>query len=170
MASFYNLIPKWSFPIRSSDGRGPVESLVAKIRFHSFLYAELNDGGGWDEKMVCYRMNQLIYNFLSQWFLVDSFMLYVRDFSFLPKNYYRSYRITNSKINFLSKGHSTYASKIPFISNLEMPTCASKWDLLELATLQCSTWRWLCLGIDVNYLMASLTPPKFYLLTVQFEA
>ena len=37
MASFYNLIPKWSFPIRSSDGRGPVESLVAKIRFHSFL-------------------------------------------------------------------------------------------------------------------------------------
>ena len=45
-------------------------------------------------------------------------------------------RITNSEINFLSKGHSTYGSKIPFISNLKKPACASKWDVLEFATLR----------------------------------
>ena len=32
----------------------------------------------------------------------------------------------NSKINFLSKGHSTYASKIPFTRNLELPECTFK--------------------------------------------
>ena len=35
----------------------------------------------------------------------------------------------------LSKGHSTQGSKIPFISNLKKPACASKQDMLELATL-----------------------------------
>ena len=44
-------------------------------------------------------------------------------------------RVTNSKINFSPKGHSTYASKIPFIDNLKRPACASKQDVLELATL-----------------------------------
>ena len=44
-------------------------------------------------------------------------------------------RLTNQKINFLSKGHSTYGSKIPFISNLKKPACASKQDVLEHATL-----------------------------------
>ena len=39
---------------------------------------------------------------------------------------------------FLSKGpgHSTQGSKIPFISNMKKPACASKQDVLELATLQ----------------------------------
>ena len=37
-------------------------------------------------------------------------------------------RVTNQKINFLSK--------IPFISNLKRPTCASKQDGLALATIQ----------------------------------
>ena len=46
-------------------------------------------------------------------------------------------RVTNKKINFLSKGHSTQeGSKIPFISNLKKPACASKQDVLELATLR----------------------------------
>ena len=44
-------------------------------------------------------------------------------------------RITNWKINFLSKGHST-GPKIPFISNLKKPTCASQRDVLELAILR----------------------------------
>ena len=43
--------------------------------------------------------------------------------------------VTNQKIKFLSKGHSTYGSKIPFISNLKKPACATKQDVLELATL-----------------------------------
>ena len=45
-------------------------------------------------------------------------------------------RITNQEINFLSKGHSTQGLKIPFISNLKKPACASKRDVLELATLR----------------------------------
>ena len=44
--------------------------------------------------------------------------------------------VTNSKINFLPKGHSTWASKIPFISNLKRPACASIPDGLELATIR----------------------------------
>ena len=36
----------------------------------------------------------------------------------------------------MSKGHSTEGSKIPFISNLKKPACASKRDVLELATLR----------------------------------
>ena len=43
--------------------------------------------------------------------------------------------VTNKKINFLSKGHSTLGSKIPFISNFERPAYASKQDMLEFATL-----------------------------------
>ena len=39
----------------------------------------------------------------------------------------------NEQIKILSEGHST--SKIPFISNLKMAGCASKWDVLVLATL-----------------------------------
>ena len=46
-------------------------------------------------------------------------------------------RVTNQKINFLSKGHSTEGPKIPFISNPKKPTCASKRFMLELAILQC---------------------------------
>ena len=42
---------------------------------------------------------------------------------------------TNLKIKFLPKGHSTKASKIPFIDNLKRPACASNWDMLELTTL-----------------------------------
>ena len=33
----------------------------------------------------------------------------------------------------MSKGHSKYGSKIPFMSNLKKPACASKQNLLELA-------------------------------------
>ena len=36
----------------------------------------------------------------------------------------------------MSKGHSTQGSKIPFISNLKKLACASKRDVLELATLR----------------------------------
>ena len=36
-------------------------------------------------------------------------------------------RITYQKINFLKKGHSTQVSKIPSITNLKKPACASKW-------------------------------------------
>ena len=36
----------------------------------------------------------------------------------------------------MSKGHSTLGPKIPFISNLKKPTCASKRDVLELAILR----------------------------------
>ena len=36
----------------------------------------------------------------------------------------------------MSKGHSTQGSKIPFISNLKKPACASKPDILELTTLR----------------------------------
>ena len=46
--------------------------------------------------------------------------------------------VTNYEINFLSKGHSTEGSKIPFISNLKKLACASKRDVLELATLRYS--------------------------------
>ena len=45
-------------------------------------------------------------------------------------------RVTNQKINFLSKGHSTQGLKIPFISNLKQLVCASKRDVLELAILR----------------------------------
>ena len=45
-------------------------------------------------------------------------------------------RVTNQKINFLSKGHSNSGPKIPFISNLKKPTCASKRNMLELAILR----------------------------------
>ena len=45
-------------------------------------------------------------------------------------------RVTIHDINFLSKDHSTKGSKILFISNLEKPACASKQDVLELATLR----------------------------------
>ena len=45
-------------------------------------------------------------------------------------------RVTNSEINFLSKGHSTCGSKIPFISNLKWHACASIRDGLELATIR----------------------------------
>ena len=41
----------------------------------------------------------------------------------VPSKIYGSY--------FIIKG-----SKIPFISNLKKPACASKWDMLELATLR----------------------------------
>ena len=44
--------------------------------------------------------------------------------------------LSSKEINFLSKGHSTQGSKIPFISNLKKPACASKQDVLELATLR----------------------------------
>ena len=37
---------------------------------------------------------------------------------------------------FLSKGHSTYGSKISFINNLKKPACAVKQEVLELATLR----------------------------------
>ena len=39
------------------------------------------------------------------------------------------------KINLLSKSHNALGSKFPFISNLKNPACASKHDVLELATL-----------------------------------
>ena len=45
-------------------------------------------------------------------------------------------RVTNWEINFLSKGHSIKRPKIPFIRNVKKPACASKQDVLELATLQ----------------------------------
>ena len=45
-------------------------------------------------------------------------------------------RVTNSKIKFLPKGHSTNTSKIAFIDNLKRPACASKRNVLELVTLQ----------------------------------
>ena len=40
------------------------------------------------------------------------------------------------KNQLLSKGHSTEGPKIPFISNLKKPTCASKRDVLELEILR----------------------------------
>ena len=43
-------------------------------------------------------------------------------------------RVYNMKMNFFPKGHSTSASKIPFISNLKKAPCASKQDRLVLAT------------------------------------
>ena len=43
---------------------------------------------------------------------------------------------TNQEINFLSKGHSTKGLEIPSTSNLKIPACASKLDVLELVTLQ----------------------------------
>ena len=43
---------------------------------------------------------------------------------------------TIRKSTFLSKGHSTQGLKTPFISNLKKPACASKQDVLELATLR----------------------------------
>ena len=43
--------------------------------------------------------------------------------------------VTKLKISFLSKGHSTKGPKIPFISNLKKSACASKRELLELATI-----------------------------------
>ena len=39
--------------------------------------------------------------------------------------------VTNKHLNILPKGHSTYGSKIPLISNLNRPVCALKWDELE---------------------------------------
>ena len=47
-------------------------------------------------------------------------------------------RVTNKKIKILSKSHCTKGPKIPFISNLKKPTCASKQDVLELAILRYS--------------------------------
>ena len=45
--------------------------------------------------------------------------------------------VTNSKILFLSKGHTTKSSCIiPFISKLKKTWCGSKRDVLELETLQ----------------------------------
>ena len=35
----------------------------------------------------------------------------------------------------MSKDHCTQGLKIPFISNLKKPACASKRDMLEIATL-----------------------------------
>ena len=43
-------------------------------------------------------------------------------------------RVSNWKINLLSKGDSTEGSKIPFISNPKRPAFASKRDELVLAT------------------------------------
>ena len=39
--------------------------------------------------------------------------------------------VTNYEINFLSKGHSTEGSKIPFISKLKKSACVSKQDVIE---------------------------------------
>ena len=49
-----------------------------------------------------------------------------------------AYRIVRSSnaFYFLSKGHSTLGPKIPFISNLKKPTCASKRNVLEVAILR----------------------------------
>ena len=52
-------------------------------------------------------------------------------------------RVTNLKINFLSKGHSTYGSNIPLISNLKKPACVSKQAVLELATLRYNTFTFI---------------------------
>ena len=62
-----------------------------------------------------------------------------RDFTVLIKKYSI---VTNQEINFLSKGHSTQGSKKPFISNLKKPACASKWDMLEIATFRYYTYRY----------------------------
>ena len=52
---------------------------------------------------------------------------------------YRIVPSTNCELGnqlFLSKGHITWGSKIPYLSNLKKPVCASKRDVLELTTLR----------------------------------
>ena len=44
---------------------------------------------------------------------------------------------TNSEINFLSKGHSTQQSKIPFIRNLKKPACTSKLRTCNVLYFKC---------------------------------
>ena len=57
-------------------------------------------------------------------------------------------RVTNLEINFLSKGHSTLGSKIPFISNLKNPACPSKQDVLEPPDF--TIIEHLILGVHIN--------------------
>ena len=62
-----------------------------------------------------------------------------------------------TEINFLSKGHSTQGSDIPFMSNLKKPACASKRDLKELATL-----RYINLIFNVSLLELNGLNPEWF--------
>ena len=68
-------------------------------------------------------------------------------------------RITNHKIIFLSKGHTVHKDqKSPpaLISNLKKPACASKQDVLELATLRYLKYR--LHGVDFTKVLGCHSP------------
>ena len=81
----------------------------------------------------------MIYKLVSHFYICPCVLLFGLTADFIPITVESQVLtcITNRiQINFLSKGYSTLGPKNPFISNLKKLAFASKWDVLDLATLQ----------------------------------
>ena len=120
MVKFYKPINPLGFPGCKELSRDCIDSLNwAALQQQILLLGPIHK--------QCLKWKNVDLLNCSCWFLHSNYVLYSHKF-------YHALLIRKSF--FLSKGHSTSGSKISFISNLKKPVCASKRDVLELATLR----------------------------------